>query len=421
MKVSILIIGDEILSGETMDTNSGFACELLNSNGLNVVRKLTVGDKAEEIKSGLDLLLGDSDLVISTGGLGPTKDDITMHAFADYFQSEIVFDEGIYHNLKERYAQRGKDLNKLNKSQAMVPLKAQVIQNPVGTAPVLWFHENGKVLVALPGVPHEMEFLMRNVVMERLKNEFIKEEIVHRTIHTVGIPESTLAEKIAEIDDAIEKASSPDVFYKLAYLPKLGMVKLRLTGIGKDREAIMKQLDDWKEQIKELAGDYIFGYDKDIFATYIGNLLRDSNTTLSTAESCTGGYLAHQITSVTGSADYYMGSIISYDNSVKINELGVKEKTLEEFGAVSEETLKEMLKGCLKKFKTTYVIATTGIAGPTGGIEGKPIGAVWIGVASKEGMVTKCYHFNRNRLENIHLFAITAMDMLRKYILDIKI
>jgi len=415
MNTALLIIGDEILNGDTLDTNSNFASRLLNENGVNVSRKLTVGDSKEAIMKGLDFLLKEADLVISTGGLGPTRDDITKYTFAEYFGSELVLNDEVYQYLINRYAKRKAILNDLTKSQAIVPVKAETIINPVGTAPIFWFDINNKVVVTLPGVPAEMRYLLENIVIDRVKNRFVLDTIIHRVIQTVGVPESALAIKLKVIEDKIENEKSAK--FKLAYLPTMGSVKLRLTGIGNDEKAINIILDSWKAEIVQAAGEFIFGYEKDSLAGSIGDLLRTKNATLSTAESCTGGNIAHEITSIPGSSDYYYGGIISYDNSVKINQLGVKQQTIDTCGAVSEETAKEMLEGILKKMGTTYAIVTTGIAGPGGGTEDKPVGTVWIGVGTKDRSIIKRYQFDRNRTENIHLFTTTALDMLRRLII----
>lgn len=421
MKVALLIIGDEILNGSTLDTNSHFAAGLLREHNYQVISKITVGDNHGEIITALATLFSKADLVISSGGLGPTKDDVTKEAISSYFNTPLIFNEEIYENLRQRYEKRGMDINKLNRTQALVPEIATVIQNSVGTAPVLWIEQGDKVLVTLPGVPSELRFLLENVVLERIKQKFPAGVIVQKAIKIVGIPESSLALKIAPAEEAIEAANDEDEFYKLAYLPEMGTLKLQITARGTDEKRLEHQVEAFKEQIHELAGEYIFGYDQDVFAKHIGQILKDRDATVSTAESCTGGYLAHQITSVTGSADYFMGGIISYDNDVKIKELGVKQETLDEVGAVSQEVCIQMVEGSLEKFGTTYAIATTGIAGPTGAGEGKPIGTVWIGVGTKYNIITKKYQFDRNRLENIHLFTITALDMLRRLVLGYRL
>lgn len=422
MKAAILVIGDEILGGNTLDTNSHFAAGLLREHNFQLMNILAVADNAQAIRTGLDMLFSFADIIISTGGLGPTKDDITKQVVTEYFGTRLVFSNDVYENLNQRYAKRGLTVNELTKTQAFVPESADIIQNPVGTAPVFWLEnqQNGKVLITLPGVPGEMRFLIESAVLPRLKQRFNTGHVIQKAINTVGIAESSLAMKLEEVEAKIEAANNPDEFYKLAYLPTLNMVKLQLTARGNDEIQLKNQLDVFAEEIEKRAHEHIFGYDQDVFAAHIGQILLDRKATLSTAESCTGGYLAHQITSVTGSANYYHGSVVSYDNKVKMKDLGVKEETLEKYGAVSEETCKEMVEGALKHFGTTYAISTTGIAGPTGDVEGKPIGTVWIGVASEYKMVTKRFQFDRNRLENIHLFAITALDLLRRFVLGYK-
>lgn len=421
MKTGLLIIGDEILNGTTQDTNSGFAARLLNDNGLPVVNVLTIRDNKEEIISGLEYLFSKVDLIISTGGLGPTQDDVTKDTLVSYFNSEFVFNEQVYEYLKARYEKRNMPLNKLNKSQAMVPAIAQVFMNPVGTAPVFWIEKEGKVLITLPGVPNEMRFLLQNVILQPIRNFFNQVPIVQRNILVVGIAESSLAIQLEDIEKEIEEKTNEDTFAKLAYLPNLNQIKLQLTFRG-GNELLLKHLSDYfVDKISTRIKEYVFGYDQDIFPAYIGNLLKERDATLSTAESCTGGYLGHLITSVTGSSAYYTGGLISYSNEVKMHDLGVKEHTLNEYGAVSEETLREMLDGCLEKFGSDYAIAVTGLAGPTGDSENKPIGTVWVGAASKYEQVVKKYNWDRNRLENIHLSAIVALDMLRRLILGLDV
>ena len=414
MKTALLIIGDEILSGDTLDTNSRFAARLLNENGIHVIRRLTVGDREDEIKEALASLLKDADLVISCGGMGPTKDDVTKKSFASYFGSELIWDKNVEEELKSRYAKAGRVLNELTLAQSLVPEKAEVIINPVGTAPVFWFEENGKAVVTLPGVPSEMRYLMSNIILEKIKKRFTTNVICHETIRTVGAAESMIAGKLKDIEEEIEKTSAENTYYKLAYLPELSMVKLRLTGIGKDEKEIMGNISKWKSEIVSIMEEFIYGYGEEELAEAIGKTLRNKHATLGTVESCTGGYIAHLITSIPGSSDYYHGSIISYANEIKTDLLAVNKNTIESFGAVSEETCRELVAGALKQLKTDYVIATTGIAGPSGGTELKPTGTVWIGVGSREGIITKKFLFNRSRTENIQFFGIMGLDMLRR-------
>ena len=420
MNASLLIIGDEILSGNVQDTNSSFAARLLFQNNIPVENILAVADTKNAIIEGIKYLFDTSDLIITTGGLGPTKDDVTKLAIAEYFNTPLAFDETVFKNLEERFTLRGRPLNSLDRDQAMVPASAEVIQNAVGTAPVFWMEKDDKVLVTLPGVPAEMRYLLENALLDRIKARFSGTQIVQSTIHVIGISESDLAIKLSDAETRIEAESNDSEHYKLAYLPDMGTIRLHITGTGEDRKQIETRVEDFKKEILEKAGKYVFGFDDESIGSYIGKILKEKHTTVSTAESCTGGYLAHLITSISGSSDYYIGSVISYANEVKIKDLGVNPSTLREFGAVSEQTCTEMLEGCLNKFGTTYAIATTGIAGPGGDETGKPVGMVWIGVGDKSRKMIRKYQFNRNRQENIHLFAISALDMLRKFILGIE-
>ena len=418
MKVGLLIIGDEILSGETLDTNSQFAAQLLNENGFNLVSRITVGDRENEIIKGLESLLNDAEIVITCGGMGPTKDDITKNTIAAYFGSDMVWNKEVENELKSRYEKTGRVLNELTIQQSLVPEKAEIIMNPVGTAPVFWFNKGEKVVITLPGVPLEMRYIMQNIILDKIKTRFVADFILHETIRTVGIAESAIAGKLKELEEVIEKNCTPDNYFKLAYLPELAMVKLRLTGIGKNQELITRNISLWKSQIEEIVSEFIYGYGDDELAATIGETLKKKKATLSTAESCTGGYIAHLISSIPGSSEYYQGSVITYAYEFKEDLLGVNKETLTRYGAVSEETCREMIAGALKNLNTDYVITTTGIAGPGGGTPEKPVGTVWIGVGNKDRIVTKKFVFNRNRTENIHLFAINALDMLRRMLKD---
>jgi len=417
MKAAILVIGDEILSGNVQDTNSTFAARLLFENNISVAHILAVADTENAIKEGIKYLFERVDIVISSGGLGPTRDDVTKTAIVSYFKTELVFDKVIYDDLTARYTRSGRPLNALNSDQAMVPASAEIIRNDVGTAPIFWMEQEGKVLVTLPGVPSEMRYMFEKILLPRIVERFGSGKISRIFLQVIGIPESDLAMKLVEVENQIEAASNDHEHYKLAYLPSMGTIRLQIIGSGEDSKKIESNINNFKEEILSKAGKYIYAEGDESISTYIGKILREKRATVSTAESCTGGYLAHLITSVSGSSDYYQGSIISYANEVKTKELGVSELTLEKFGAVSEETCREMVTGCLKKFNTTYAIVTTGIAGPNGDTDGKPVGLVWIGVGNKNNMVISSFQFRRNRIENIHLFAVSALDMLRKFVM----
>ncbi|MCX6351544.1 MAG: competence/damage-inducible protein A [Bacteroidetes bacterium] len=416
MKISLLIIGDEILSGETLDTNAHFISKILNENGFNINQKLTVGDTENEIINGIEFLYQNSDFIITTGGLGPTKDDVTKYALMKYFGGELVVNQEMKTYLTERYQKRGLEVNELTSLQASVPSSAEVLINTVGTAPVMWFNQNNKQLVTLPGVPYEMKYLIENLILPKLLEKFSTAFILHETIRTVAVPESKLAAILNDVEAAIEAAITTENYYKLAYLPELGMVKLRLTGIGKSQTEITANLAKWKKEIDAITAKYIYGFGDESLATAVGKLLMKKSATLGIAESCTGGFLSHLITSATGSSAYYLGSVISYGYEVKTNLLGVQKQTLESHGAVSEETCNEMVSGTLKQLNTTYAIAITGIAGPGGGTPEKPVGTVWIGVGNQTETITKKFLFDRNRTENIQLSAVYALDMLRKFI-----
>lgn len=418
MKACLLIIGDEILSGDTRDTNSHFAASLLRSIGVNLIHTLVAADNEESIIRAMNFVWKQADLIISTGGLGPTKDDITKTTIAKHFGCGLKRDETVYKALSERFAKRGMTLNELNEAQALVPEIAEAIVNPVGTAPVCWIEKNGKVLITLPGVPSEMQYLLKEVLYERIKKQFADEVVVEKNILTAGVPESALAMQIAEAENQLEASNTATEKYKLAYLPTLGGVRLKITGRGKDVSTLQEKVNELSQKLIQQAGEYVYGVDDDTLPKVIGHMLREQKATISTAESCTGGYLAHLITSVSGSSEYYLGSIISYAEAVKMQYLGVKPDTLKNYTAVSEQTCKEMAEGCLKKFGTSYAIATTGIAGPGGEQPGEPVGTVYIGVSGAKGTIVKRFLFNRNREENIQLFSYTALDMLRRYVME---
>lgn len=417
MKTALLIIGDEILNGGVQDTNSGFAARQLLNAGLPVSRTLVCADREEDIRSALDFLFREADLVISTGGMGPTLDDVTKKVITEYFDTELVFNKEVYANVQKIMTGRGRELNEFNSSQAMVPAAAEVIQNPVGTAPVFWLKKNNKVLITLPGVPAEMRHILEYILLDKLKAAFNTESNLLQDIYTIGLPESELAVLLKDVDQHIieeNESRSAGERYKLAYLPSWNGVKLQLIGSGHDEGLVKQKLASFKEMIVAAAGQYIYSFTDASLSAAVGAMLRERKATLSTAESCTGGFLAHQVTAISGASDYYMGSIISYSNEVKMKELGVQPDTLAQYGAVSEETLREMLQGCLAKFGTTYALATTGIAGPGGATPGKPVGTVWIGVATAGKVIAKRHQFGPDRQKNIHFSAMYALDMLRK-------
>ncbi|MGI8600937.1 MAG: competence/damage-inducible protein A [Chitinophagaceae bacterium] len=412
VNASIITIGDELLIGQTIDTNSAFIAKELNKIGIWIKRKLAVADTKEEILSALDLQSKDSDIVIITGGLGPTADDITKPALCEFFKSELIINEGALENVKNIFKQLGRLVTDRNTKQAEVLSNCKVLENKRGTAPGMWFNHNDMIYVSLPGVPHEMKGVMVDAVIPEIRKTFALPAVVHKTLLTAGIGESDLADKLQDFEDSLP------LHIKLAYLPSYGMVRLRLTAKNNDVHDLEPEVLEHFTTLKTITREWLV-IDEDLsIQEAIFILLNERGKTLSTAESCTGGYIAHLITSIAGSSKIFNGSIISYANDVKTNLLKVDEKTLKEVGAVSEETVLEMLKGLLSQFNTDYGLATSGIMGPTGGSEEKPVGTVWIAVGKKGNMKAKKFKFRFDRKRNIELTAFAALNMLRKWILE---
>jgi len=407
MNAIIISIGNELLSGHE-NTNASWLSLRLNENGINVIKIYTVADDKKEISKALELSLKESEIVFSTGGLGPTKDDITKNTLCKFFNCGLVFSDSAYRNIESLFKTRGLPLTNLNKKQAELPDKATAIPNLIGTAPGMWFETEGKTFIALPGVPFEMKAIFDDFIIHQLKVKHQLPFIVNRTILTQGIGESFLSETIADW----EKSIPPSI--KLAYLPSPGIVKLKLTGIGTDKVKLERSIENLISELKQIIPQYIYGYDNQKLEDIIGGLLINNNATLSTAESCTGGYLSHLITSCPGSSEYYKGSVIAYENSIKTQVLNIPEDIIEKNGAVSNDVAKMMAKNIRKLLKTTYGIGITGIAGPGGATPTKPVGTVWIAVASVTEVHCEMFLFGENRLRNIQKAAITALNMLRK-------
>lgn len=405
MFAEIITIGDELLIGQVVDTNSAWIGRELNKVGIEVIRVVSVRDRSDEIIEAIDAAMHRSSVVLVTGGLGPTKDDITKQALCDYFHTELVFSEEIFENVKRVLSGRI-PMNALNKSQAMVPKDCLVINNRVGSASVSWFERNGKVLVSMPGVPQEMTTVMSEEVIPRLSDKFRTDVIVHKTFTVKNQPESVLAEKLEYWEAALP------LCIKLAYLPKPGIIRLRLTGRGQSKEEIKSLIDDASVRLKAILGDDIFDEEDAPLERIIGDLLRKKGITLSTAESCTGGSIAARLTSVAGSSDYFKGAIVAYANEVKTSLLNVSPQTLAEQGAVSEKTVIEMVKGAMNTLKTDCAIATSGIAGPGGGTNEKPVGTVWIAAAYKNEIRTMKQDSNRGREMNIERAGNNALLLL---------
>jgi nicotinamide-nucleotide amidase len=410
---SIITIGDELLIGQVVDTNSAWMAQELNKAGIWLKRRVAVGDNKQEIINALNDQSKDTQIILITGGLGPTADDITKPVLCDYFGGKLVVDEkteAFVKHLFENVFRR--PITERNLKQAEVPDVCTVLPNARGSAPGMWFEKEGKVFVSLPGVPHEMKGLMTKEVLPRLQAHFTMPFISHRTLLTAGIGESYLADKIIDWEEKLP------AHLKLAYLPNYGMVRLRITGSGPDKEQLEKELDKEFGQLKALVKEWMVT-DEDLpLHVVIGQMLKAQNKTMSTAESCTGGFIAQLITSAPGSSAYYKGSIVSYANEVKENVLKVSSHTLATLGAVSEETVKQMVQGALTTLNTDYVLATSGIMGPDGGTAEKPVGMVWVAAGNREKVVTQLFNFRFDRQRNIEMTANNGLNLLRKFIAE---
>lgn len=412
MKAEIITIGDEILIGQIVDTNSAWIAEQFNLSGIEIYQITSVHDDNEHIKEALKNAEEKVDLVILTGGLGPTKDDITKHALCEYFNTKMVFHDPTFEHIKQRFKNRNIDLNKLNRDQALIPEICTVLPNKVGTAPGMWFEKNDTIFVSVPGVPFEMKYLVEHEILPRLQNNGKTKAIFHKTVQTQGLPESMLAQRIENWETSLPKN------IKLAYLPNPMSVRLRLSAMGNNLNELKEQVQLEIERLKQLIPDHIFGFDNETLAEVIGRALLEKGQTLAVAESCTGGYISHLITSVPGSSGWYKGGVTAYSNEIKQNLLGVSAESLGKYGAVSEQVVREMAEGARKKLNAGFAVATSGIAGPTGGTEEKPVGTVWIAVAGPDKTVTEKYVFGDNRERNIIRSSQTALQSLRKSILN---
>ncbi len=409
---SIVTIGDELLIGQVADTNSAWMAQQLNKVGIAIKRRVAVGDSENEIVNILNEECKYSDIILMTGGLGPTSDDITKDVLNEYFGGKLIENADALNNVKYLFEQIFKrPVSLVNMQQAQVPDVCEVIQNKRGTAPGMIFRKEKKLYISMPGVPYEMKGMMEDVVIPLLEKEFELPAIVHRTMLTAGIGESALAEVIKDFEDHLPEE------IKLAYLPSFGMVRLRLSVSGFEKKEIEKEINEQFASLKSLTKEYIVTDVDDALPVVIGKLLQSGNKKIATAESCTGGYIAHLLTSVPGSSKYYEGSIISYSNNIKQSLLGVDENTLNEYGAVSGQTVIEMLKGLLEKLPVDYGIAVSGIMGPDGGTDDKPAGTVWIAVGNKSKQETTKLSLRFNRERNIEVTGMMALNFLRKFIL----
>ncbi|MCK9401380.1 MAG: competence/damage-inducible protein A [Bacteroidales bacterium] len=403
----IISIGDELLVGQVVNTNATWMAQHLHEIGIPVKQISAISDDAAEITRALDVAFARADVILVTGGLGPTKDDITKHTLCSYFGTELVFHQPSYENIRKFFASRGMEVTGLNRKQAEVPANCTPLINHNGTAPGMWFEKEGKILVSLPGVPFEMEAMMEEYILPRLASQDNQRVVAHKTILTQGIGESFLSEMIKDWEEDLPSNM------KLAYLPQPGLVRLRLTAYGETKEKTLQEIENQVESLQKLIPDLIFGYGNDTMEEIVGRLLKEKHCTLSTAESCTGGFLAHMITSVPGASDYFQGSVIAYSNEIKHTFLGVSEESLKQFGAVSEQVVKEMARGARQRFNTDFAVSISGIAGPDGGTIDKPVGTVWIAIASKTGVIAQKFMFGEHRGRNILRAALAALNLLR--------
>jgi nicotinamide-nucleotide amidase len=412
MLAEIITIGDELLIGQVIDTNSAWIGQQLSLNGIQVKQITSVSDHAEHIVEALDAAKKRATIILITGGLGPTKDDITKKTLCNYFGMKWRTDEIILSDVIAIFKRFGRETTDINKLQAQVPDGCIAIRNKNGTAPGMWFDLDGKIFVSMPGVPYEMKGILSDSVIPMLKEKFGLPFIVHKTILTQGIGESVLAEKIEAWEDSLAKEN-----IKLAYLPSPSLVRLRLSSSGENYNEVYGKVNRKINEVMPIISGYFYGFDDDSLEKVVGELLKSKNKTVATAESCTGGMISQLITSVPGSSEYYKGSVIAYAYEVKTNELNVSNEMLLKFGAVSEETVKQMAIGAREKLKTDYAISTSGIAGPGGATDEKPVGTMWIAVAGSEKVFAKKFQFGDNRGRNIERASVTALAMLRKMIL----
>ncbi len=411
VQVEIITIGDEILIGQIVDTNSAWMAKQLNLSGFELMQITSVHDKKQHIIESLDMALKRADVVLFTGGIGPTNDDITKQTLTEYFNTKLVFDESVLRNIVNLFSTRPNFvINDLTRGQAMVPENCTVIQNLVGTAPLTWFEKDGKVIVSMPGVPYEMKNAMSTEIIPRLHKHFETPVLIHKTVQVYGYGESALAIKIENWENELPE------YISLAYLPNSGIVKLRLSGLMDNSLELEFIMNQQIEKLKQILGSAIIAFDDIPMEQLVGNLLKSKGLMVATAESCTGGNIAHLLTSISGSSEYFKGSVVAYSNEVKTNILNVSAEDIETFGAVSQQVVEQMAIGVRKLLKTDVAVATSGIAGPTGGTEEKPVGMVWISVSSEEITLSREFRFGSLREQNIIRATQAALIMLKEII-----
>lgn len=392
MRAEIITIGDELLIGQVVDTNSAWIAERLNENGIELYQITSVHDDRAHIIAALDEAFSRADIVLTTGGLGPTKDDITKHVLCEYFDTHLIEDSRVRAHIHDLYAERPDVLNRLTATQWLVPECAEILENRVGSAPLMVFHKDNKILASMPGVPYEMKIAMEEQILPYIQGQRTKDEgqmtIIHRTLQVTGIPESSLAILLEEYENAMPEG------LHLAYLPKDGIIRLRLSSYGELSEV---EMQTWFDRLKGLTQDYLIAETDEPLEVIVGRILTERHQTIATAESCTGGKLASLLSKHPGSSAFYFGSIISYDNSVKEQLLSVPTELIKTHGVVSEEVVVKMANSVRKQMNTYFAIATSGIAGPSGGTEQKPVGTVWIAWSTPQGTTAECFHLGKLR------------------------
>ncbi len=407
MKAEIISIGDELLIGQVVNTNATWMGTELNLIGVSICQNSVVSDTSNEIKRSLVEAMKHADIILMTGGLGPTKDDITKKALTEYFDGKMFFHQDIYEHIQQLFKDKGIPINDLNKAQAELPDICEIIPNEIGTASGMLFRQDNKIIISMPGVPFEMKYMMKNYILPLLKKEYSLPFILHRTIMTTGMGESELAKKIEDWEDNLPENIN------LAYLPRPGIVRLRLTGRSENKSELEESIAHQVNKLNKIIPSLIFGFDDVLLEEVVGNLLKQKKKTIATAESCTGGSISRLLTSIPGSSEYFIAGIVAYAYKAKEILLGVDHETLVKHGAVSEIIAKQMAEGAKNRLNTDYAISVTGIAGPGGGLPNKPVGTIWIALATPEKTITQLFRFGNDRGRNIQRAVIAAMNMLR--------
>lgn len=414
VKAKIISIGDELLIGQVINTNAAWLGNILTNNGIEVISTLTIGDGEKDIVDALDAC-SDVEIIVMTGGLGPTADDITKPTLCKYFGTELEFCQDAYDNVMSIFKLRGYQMTERNRGQAYIPKSCTYIPNRYGTAPCMWFEKGKSVYISMPGVPFEMKNVFEQEILPKLMKHFKVTPYISKVVMTTGVGESFLADAIKDWEDAL-----PD-FLSLAYLPQYGMVRLRLDGRHPDRVFLQQAIDNEIDKLAKIIGQYIFGYDEKPIAEAVLEKLKVAGKTLSSAESCTGGTIAKMITAIPGSSEVFKGTVVSYATSVKEEVLGVNHADVEKYTVVSQQVAEQMATGVRTLLKTDYAVATTGVAGPGGATEENPVGTVWIAVAGPDGVVSKRCNFGKDRGNNIERASITALEMVRQYVISTEI